>query len=54
MSPHSQIVWERFRREVLEYGGSRNELEILENFLGGHPASPEKLLAMLGISAATS
>ena len=51
--PHSQLAWERFRRGILEYGGSSNEMVILEEFLGGSPADPQALLAVLGISDVT-
>ncbi|KAG9252681.1 peptidase family M3 [Emericellopsis atlantica] len=37
--PRSQTSWERYRRGILEYGGSRDEMEMLEEFLGHHPSS---------------
>ncbi|RFU30370.1 hypothetical protein B7463_g5987, partial [Scytalidium lignicola] len=53
-NPRSRVAWERFRHGILEYGGSRNELEIVEEFLGGRPPDPSVLLAMLGMSASTT
>ena len=32
--PWDKLAWRRYRREILEYGGSRNELEMVEEFLG--------------------
>lgn len=40
----SRKAWDKFRREVLEYGGSRNEMEILRAHLGGRDPSIEPLL----------
>jgi metallopeptidase MepB len=53
-TPRSRATWERFRHRILEYGGSKNELEILEEFLGSDPADPNALLVMLGMSASTT
>lgn len=45
----SQNAWNRFRRGILEYGGSRNERrEVLEEFLG-HPPAGDALLQSLGL-----
>jgi Zn-dependent oligopeptidase len=52
--PQSRVAWERFRHGILGYGGSRNELEILVDFLGGHPTDPSALLVVLGSSASTT
>ncbi|KAF7546701.1 hypothetical protein G7Z17_g8250 [Cylindrodendrum hubeiense] len=35
--PSSQVAWENYRCGILQYGGSRDELEMMEEFLG-HPA----------------
>lgn len=42
-NPRDQDAWERYRIGVLEPGGSRDELEMLEEFLG-HAPSPRALL----------
>ena len=47
----SQEAWDKFRRGILEYGGSRDELEVLEEFLGRLP-TPGALLQSLGLFAA--
>jgi metallopeptidase MepB len=39
----SKEAWDSFRRGILEYGGSRNELQVLEEFLG-RPANTTALL----------
>lgn len=44
--PRSQTAWEKYRRGILEYGGSRDEMEMLEEFLGHRPSS-EYLLRSL-------
>jgi metallopeptidase MepB len=44
----SKEAWERFRRGILEYGGSRDERELLEEFLG-HPPTPDALLLSVGL-----
>lgn len=44
--PHSQEAWDKYRRGILEYGGSRNELEMLEEFIG-RPTNPDALLQSL-------
>jgi len=38
-NPRSQPAWEKYRRGILEYGGSRDEMEMLEEFLGHRPSS---------------
>ncbi|KAF5526635.1 Thimet oligopeptidase [Colletotrichum aenigma] len=38
-SPRSQERWEKYRRGILEFGGSRDEMEMLEEFLGHKPSS---------------
>ncbi|KAH8591395.1 hypothetical protein B0O99DRAFT_744584 [Bisporella sp. PMI_857] len=53
-NPRSQAAWEQFRRGILEYGGSRNELEVLEEFLGGRCTNLNALLSILGISTSPS
>jgi len=30
----SPEAWDRFKRDILEYGDSRDELKVLEGFLG--------------------
>ena len=44
--PRCQLAWERYRRGVLEYGGSRDELQMLHEFLG-RPPNPCALLRSL-------
>jgi metallopeptidase MepB len=44
--PRCQLAWERYRRGVLEYGGSRDELQMLHEFLG-RPPNPYALLRSL-------
>lgn len=44
--PRSLVAWDRYRREILQFGGSRDELEMLEAFLGG-PVSTNPFLRSL-------
>lgn len=37
--PQDQAAWERYQRGILEYGGSRDELRLLEECLGRRPIS---------------
>lgn len=37
--PRSRDAWERYRRGILEFGGSRDELLMLEEFLGHKPSA---------------
>lgn len=37
--PRSQERWERYRWGILKFGGSRDEMEMLEEFLGHKPSS---------------
>lgn len=53
-NPRSRAAWDRFRHRILEYGRSRNKLEIVEELLGGHPTNPSELLIMLGMSVSTT
>ena len=46
--PRNQAAWDRYRRGILEFGGSRDELHMLEGFMG-RAASTEDLLRSLGI-----
>lgn len=39
LDPRDQAAWERYRHGVSEYGGSRDELRLLEEFLGHRPTS---------------
>lgn len=39
LDPRDQAAWERYRRGVLEYDGSRDELRLLEEFLGHRSTS---------------
>ncbi|KAK0620909.1 thimet oligopeptidase [Immersiella caudata] len=43
-------VWERYRRTILEPGGSQDELNLVERFLG-RPVSPEALFRRLRAAA---
>lgn len=38
-NPRSQERWEKYRRGILEFGGSRDEMGMLEEFLGHKPSS---------------
>ena len=49
LNPHDQTAWERYRAAVLEPGGSRDELQMLEEFLG-HAPSPLALIRSFGSS----
>ncbi len=33
-NPRDKAAWLRYRRRILEHGGSRNELEMVKEFLG--------------------
>ncbi|GKT43274.1 saccharolysin [Colletotrichum spaethianum] len=46
--PRSPEAWDRYRREILESGGSRNAMEMMTDFLGREPG-PEALLRSLGL-----
>ncbi|KAJ6786328.1 hypothetical protein PWT90_04718 [Aphanocladium album] len=46
--PTSTTAWNRFRRQLLQYGGSKDQTEILEEFLG-RPPTTASLLKSLGI-----
>ncbi|KAF4334296.1 metallo ase [Fusarium beomiforme] len=41
--PRSVSAWERYRKGILEFGGSRDELELLQEYLG-HTPTAEALL----------
>lgn len=41
--PRDQDAWDRYRRGILEPGGSRDELQMMEGFLG-RPINPQALL----------
>lgn len=41
-------MWNRYRKLILEPGGSRDELKMLEEFLG-HSPSPDALVRSLGL-----
>jgi Zn-dependent oligopeptidase len=42
--------WDKFRRCILEPGGSKDELQMLRDFCGNDP-SPDALLRSLGLKA---
>ncbi|PQK08121.1 hypothetical protein BB8028_0001g02000 [Beauveria bassiana] len=46
--PTSKTAWKRFRRELLQYGGSRDQTELLEEFLG-RPPTTAALLKSVGV-----
>lgn len=46
--PRDKNAWERFRRELLQFGGSRDETELLEEFLG-RPPNINAFLERIGI-----
>ncbi|KAG8160702.1 hypothetical protein KVR01_008966 [Diaporthe batatas] len=37
LNPQSRASWSRYRQVILEAGGSRDELKMMEEFLGRHP-----------------
>ncbi|KAL0939540.1 peptidase family M3 [Colletotrichum truncatum] len=45
--PRNPEAWERYRRGILEYGGSKAEMDIMTDFLG-HEPGPDALLRSLG------
>lgn len=45
-APRDRLAWDRYRRKILEPGSSRDELEMLESFLG-HCPNPQRLLGGL-------
>ncbi|KAK1638860.1 peptidase family M3 [Colletotrichum phormii] len=45
--PRNPEAWDRYRRGILEYGGSRDETEMMTEFLGREPGS-DALLRSLG------
>ncbi|KAK0384475.1 hypothetical protein NLU13_8561 [Sarocladium strictum] len=47
--PFSKDAWQVLRKGLLEYGGSRDEVQVVESFLGGRPTNPEALLAVLDV-----
>lgn len=46
--PRDPEAWERYRRGILEHGGSKGEMEIMRAFLGREPGS-DALLRSLGL-----
>lgn len=42
-NPRDQAAWDRYRRGILEPGGSRDEMQMMEEFLG-RPVNPQALL----------
>ncbi|KXH39139.1 peptidase family M3 [Colletotrichum salicis] len=46
--PRNPEAWDRYRRGILEYGGSRDEMEMMKEFLGREPG-PDALLRSLGL-----
>lgn len=50
--PESTAAWNHFRHGILQYGGSRDESEILVNYLGRKP-SPTALIRSLGVNPIT-
>jgi metallopeptidase MepB len=47
--PRGTEAWDTYRRNILQHGGSRNEMEMLEAFLG-RPTNPDALMKSLGVS----
>ncbi|GKT55645.1 metallopeptidase [Colletotrichum tofieldiae] len=47
--PRGPEAWENYRRGVLEYGGSRDAMEMMTDFLGREPG-PDALLRSLGLT----
>ena len=45
--PRSKEAWERYRRGILEVGSSRDEMDVLCEFLGRKPGTAA-FLRMLG------
>lgn len=50
--PENTAAWNHFRHGILQYGGSREESEILESYLGRRP-SPTALIRSLGVNPIT-
>ncbi|KAF3802553.1 Saccharolysin [Colletotrichum gloeosporioides] len=48
-NPRSQERWERYRQGILGFGGSRDEMEMLEEFLGHKPSSEYLFDSLLGL-----
>ncbi|KAF9873525.1 hypothetical protein CkaCkLH20_08984 [Colletotrichum karsti] len=46
--PRNAEAWDRYRRGILEYGGSKKEMDIMTEFLGREPG-PGALLRSLGL-----
>ena len=46
-NPRSLEAWSKFREEILEKGGSQNELGMMTRFLNGRSIDPGALLSML-------
>jgi len=44
---HSRQAWTRFRRIVLEPGGSKSDLKIIENMLGGRLPNTQALISSI-------
>jgi len=51
-NPRDRTAWERYRRMILEPGGSRDEKKLVEEFLG-RPLRTEAYLQSLGIIGKT-
>ncbi|MBE3049916.1 hypothetical protein IMZ48_46945 [Candidatus Bathyarchaeota archaeon] len=51
-NPRSREAWGKFRTEILECGGSRDELEMLTKFLGRAPTT-DAFLTRLGLANAS-
>lgn len=46
--PRSRLAWKKYRKGILAYGGSRDELQILHEFLG-RPPNPAALLGSMNL-----
>lgn len=47
-NPRSQETWDRYMRVVLEAGGSRDELMVMQEFLG-HVPTPDALVRNINL-----
>lgn len=46
-NPRSRDAWDQYRRGILEHGASRDELELLEQFLGHKPSAKYLLKSLM-------
>lgn len=49
--PRSKQTWNKFRREILQKGGSEDEYTLLKDFLGYPPDDTSELFAARGLQS---